>query len=79
MVAREFLTAVASLAEHRLLGDQASAAAARGLSSSGAWALDALLRMESSWTSDRTCVPCTDRKIFNHWTTRDVLLCPSLH
>ena len=26
----------------------------------------------SSWTRDRTCVPCTGRWILLHWTTRDV-------
>ena len=26
----------------------------------------------SSWTRDRTCVPCIGRQILNHWTTREV-------
>ena len=26
--------------------------------------------MEFSWTRDQTCVPCFDRQILNHWTTR---------
>ena len=45
VVVHEFLTAVAFLAEHGLLGDQASVAATHGLSSCGAWALDALLHL----------------------------------
>ena len=28
--------------------------------------------MESSWTRDRTCVPCIGRRIPNHWTNREV-------
>ena len=27
----------------------------------------------SSWTKDRTCVPCIGRRILNHWTTREAL------
>ena len=27
----------------------------------------------SSWTRDRTHVPCIGRRILNHWTTREVL------
>ena len=30
--------------------------------------------MESSWTRDRTWVPCLGWQILNHWTTRKVLL-----
>ena len=26
----------------------------------------------SSGTRDQTCVPCIDRQILNHWTTRDI-------
>ena len=26
----------------------------------------------SSWTRDRTCVPCIGRQILNHWTIREV-------
>ena len=29
---------------------------------------------ESSQTRDRTCVPCIDRQILNHWITREVQL-----
>ena len=29
---------------------------------------------ESSWTKDWTGVPCTDRQILNHWTSREVPL-----
>ena len=46
----------------------------------GAWAqqfwcmgLDALQRVESSWTRDQTPVPCIGRWILYHWTTREVL------
>ena len=28
--------------------------------------------MESSWTRDRTGVPCTSRQILHHWITREV-------
>ena len=28
--------------------------------------------VESSWTRDRTLVPCIGRWILNHWTTREV-------
>ena len=30
--------------------------------------------MGSSWTRDRTCVPCIGRRILKPWTPRDVLL-----
>ena len=30
--------------------------------------------VESSWTRDRTSVPCIGRQILNHWTTREVPL-----
>ena len=29
--------------------------------------------VESSWTSDQTCVFCIGRQILNHWTTREAL------
>jgi len=35
--------------------------------------LIALWHMESSQTRDRTYIPCNDRQILNHWTTREVL------
>ena len=42
----------------------------------------ALQHVESPWTRVRTCVPCIDRQILSHWTTRDahriVLNFPSL-
>ena len=28
--------------------------------------------VESSWTRDRTCVPCIGRQILCHWATREV-------
>ena len=31
--------------------------------------------MWSSWTRDRTCVPCTGRQILNPWTTREAQAC----
>ena len=27
--------------------------------------------MASSWTRDQTCVPCTERQILKHWTTKE--------
>ena len=36
--------------------------------------LAALQYVEFSQTRDRTCVPCTGRRILNHWTTREVLI-----
>ena len=32
-----------------------------------------LRHVGSSWTRDRTCVPCTGRQILNHWAIREVL------
>ena len=62
------LTAVSSLvAEHRLQ--------AHGLSQlqhvSSLAVLVALRHMGSSWTRDRTHVPCIGRWILNHWTNRE--------
>ena len=34
--------------------------------------LVALHHVRSSWTRDRTCVPCNGRQIPNHWTIREV-------
>ena len=31
-----------------------------------------LHHVESSWTRNRTHVPCTGRQILNHWTTREI-------
>ena len=42
------------------------------ISSCGALGLAALHHVESSWTSDWTCVSCIGRRILNHWTTREV-------
>ena len=36
--------------------------------------LVALWHVESYWTRDQTCVPCTGRQISNYWITREVLL-----
>ena len=33
----------------------------------------ALGHMESSQTGDQTYIPCNDRQILNHWTTKEVL------
>ena len=52
-----------------------------GFMSFGAWTqqlwhrgLAALWHVWSSQTRDRTHVPCIDRQILNHWTTREVLI-----
>ena len=59
------LTAVVPLvAGHRLQGSQASAALAHGLGCS--------THVQSSWTRDRTSVPCIGRRILNYWTAREV-------
>ena len=34
--------------------------------------LAAMQHVGSSWSRDRTCVPCIGKWILNHWTTRDV-------
>ena len=49
-----------------------------GLSSCGTQAL--LLRgmWESSWSRDRTRVPCIGRQILNHWITSEVCILPTL-
>ena len=57
-------TVVSLFAEHRLQGSQASVVLARRLSSS--------THVGSSWTRDRTCVPCIGRQILNYWTTKEV-------
>ena len=63
------LVVVASLvAEHGLLGTQASAVVAWNMGSV------ALRNVESSWTRGWTHVPCTGRQILNHWTTMEVLV-----
>ena len=60
------LTAAASLvAEHGLSGAQASVVPVHELSRP--W------HVKSSWTRDRTHVPCIGRWILNHQTTREVL------
>ena len=60
----------------RALGEWASAAVSRGsiLGSVTLWCADsvALQHVGSSRTRSRTRVPCIDRRILNHWTTRDV-------
>ena len=39
------------------------------------WRISLVVRqhMESSQTRDQTRVPCTGRRILNHWTTREIL------
>ena len=58
------------------LGEWASAVVSQGstLGSVTLWCADsiALQHVESSQTRNRTRVPCIDRRILNHWTTRDV-------
>ena len=41
--------------------------------------LSCLQHVGSSWIRDRTCVPCIGRPIRNHWTTREVPICPFLN
>ena len=48
---------------------RASVTAAQELSSCG---LVALRHVESSQTKDQTSVPCIDKWILNHWTTKKV-------
>ena len=52
---------------------QSTGSGSGGLSDCGTWA--ALRHMRSSWTRDRTGVPCIVRQSPNHWTTREVPLC----
>ena len=60
-----FLIVVASLlAEHGLL--------AHGLQWLWFRGLDGLVISGIFQTRDQTCVPCVDRWLFNHWTTRGV-------
>ena len=44
-----------------------------GFSSCSSWGLAALRHVESSWTRNRTHVPCIGRGILNHQATREVL------
>ena len=70
-VGRGLLLAVAFLVlEHRLLGFSSCSTRTQLLWRMG---LTAPLHVESSWTRDWTSVPCADRQILNHWTTRKVL------
>ena len=58
-VVRGLLVAVASpVVEHRLSGTWAQQLCPTDLA--------ALQRVESSWTRDRTCVPCIGRQSLNH-------------
>ena len=49
-----------------------------GFSSCGAWAQELWCMGLSSWTRDRTRVPCIGRRILNHSATREVPDLPSL-
>ena len=69
------LITVSSLVEQRRESVRASVAAACGLSS---WDTPALWPVESSRTRDWTRVPCTDRRIPAHCTTREVQHCFSI-
>ena len=51
-----------------------SRALERRLSSCGDMGLVAPRHVGSSWTRDRTHVPCIGRQILNHCATREVLL-----
>ena len=59
-------------------GAWASTFVARGLQSAGliVWHLGWVVKQHvgSSWTRDRTSVPCPARWILSHWTTREALL-----
>ena len=69
-VGRGLLLAVAFLVlEHRLLGFSSCSTRTQLLWCMG---LTAPLHVESSWTRDWTSVPCADRQILNHCTTRKV-------
>ena len=59
------------VAVHGLLIVVASLVGELGLQ--GGQASVVLLHVESPWSRDRTHVPCIDRQILNHWTTREVL------
>ena len=58
-----------------LLTAVASPVAERGLE--GTWPSGAVLRLsavwhvDSFWSRDQTCVPCTGRWMLHHWTTRE--------
>ena len=65
IVVRGLLIEVASLAVGHGLQ-------VHGLSNSG---LVAPLHVGSSWTRDRTGVPCIARQVLNHWITREALNC----
>ena len=53
-------------------GTWASVLATRRLQYLWHMSLVAPWHVESSWTRDQTHVPCIDRHILNHWTTRKV-------
>ena len=46
---------------------------AHGLQQLRNMGLVALQCVGSSWTRNRTCVPCIDRWMLNHWTTEEAL------
>ena len=62
-------------------GVRASAAVAHGLWSTGSMVVMHRLscfssrHVGSSWTRDRTSVPCISRQILNHWPTREAQDC----
>lgn len=64
-VAMHGLLTVVALPARQTLGVWASAVVVLGLRCSMAWG--------SSWTGDRTCVPCIIGHILNHCITREVL------
>ena len=65
---RGLLIAVASLVSERLLLSTGSVAVAWSTGLVAPWCGG------SSWSRDRTQVPCVGRWIPNHWTTREVFL-----
>ena len=79
-VVHGLLTAVTSRCTAQALGMRASVVVASGLSSWSSRALGhwlnscgtwALWHVGSSWTRERTSIPCILRWILNHWATRE--------
>ena len=65
---------VASLVAERGLSSCRSQSLERRPSSCGTQGFVALQHVETSWTRDQTCVPCTDRQIVIHCTAREVYM-----
>ena len=71
----ELLTVVASRCGAQTLGSWASVVVAQRLQSTGSVVVAHGLSCPAAYgiqpTRDWTCVPCTDRQILNHWSTRE--------